>query len=259
MSNMKIVSFNIRCTWTNDGINNFSHRAGSICEKMLAELPDLVAFQEMTDGQIAMMKRMLPEYEFVGHGRNADYKGEGLYIAVRRETFEVLGFEGIWLSPTPHVPASRYENQSRIPRICVMAKVKNKATGELLRVFDVHLDHLSPEARISQLEGLFKYVKEQQRKISLPAIILGDLNASPDSDEIRLCKKQKGFTDVTNGLPNTFHGFGTTADPTEKIDYLFVTPELAARAGEAVRWTDERDGIYLSDHYPVAVTFVDAE
>lgn len=254
MSNTKIVSFNLRCMWEKDGINSFPHRAGLIYEKMLADLPDIVAFQEVTEPQLALLERLLPEYTFVGHSRSADYKGEGLYTAVRRETFSVLGFEGIWLSPTPHVPASRYEHQSRIPRICVMTKVKNKETGEVLRIFNVHLDHLSSEGRVSQIECLFDFVNEQQAKVTLPAVVLGDLNAYPDSDEIALCNKQQGFTDLTGHIKGTFHDFGRRETPS-KIDYIFATPELTARVETVECWKDEKNGIYLSDHYPVCATF----
>ena len=253
---MKIVTFNIRCVWDKDGINSFIHRIGLICDKIAQERPDVISFQEVTDRHREMLSRMLPEYLIVGQGRNADCLGEGVSTAVRRDTIDLLGFETIWLSPTPHIPASRYENQSYIPRVLLMTLLKNKKTGERFRVYNAHLDHLSSEGRISQIEGLLAYVNEQQGKSSLPTVILGDLNAEPDSDEIKLIGEQGAFTDLTATLERTFHNFGTP-HPATKIDYVFTTAELTVRAGEAVVWTDEKNGIYLSDHYPVSVIFED--
>lgn len=254
MSNMKIVSFNIRYAWDKDGVNSFIHRIGLICDKIAEEKPDVIAFQETTDRHREMLVRMLPEYLIVGQGRNADCLGEGVSTAVRRDTVDLLGFETIWLSPTPYVPASRYENQSYIPRIALITLLKNKKTGELFRMFNVHLDHLSSEGRVSQLEGLFGYINEQQKKVLLPAVILGDFNAEPDSDEIKLINKQGAFTDLTTNIEGTFHNFGTY-HPSTKIDYIFTTPELTARAETAEPWTDEKNSIYLSDHYPICATF----
>lgn len=253
---MKIVSFNIRYAWDGDGINSFIHRIGLICDKIAQEKPDVIAFQETTDRHREMLVRMLPEYCIVGQGRNADCLGEGVSTAVRRDTVELLGFETIWLSPTPYVPASRYENQSYIPRVLLMTLLKDKKTGERFRMFNVHLDHLSSEGRISQIEGLLAYVNEQQNKVALPAVILGDFNAEPDSDEIKFINNQGVFTDLTTNVERTFHNFGTP-HPATKIDYVFTTAELTVRAGEAVVWTDEKNGIYLSDHYPVSVIFED--
>ena len=44
---MKIVTFNLDCCWDGaEGINSFIHRAGMIYERINAEKPDIIAFQE---------------------------------------------------------------------------------------------------------------------------------------------------------------------------------------------------------------------
>jgi endonuclease/exonuclease/phosphatase family metal-dependent hydrolase len=40
-----------------------------------------------------------------------------------------------------------------------------------------------------------------------------------------------------------------TADAPGQIDYIFIKGDI--RAERAAKWTDEQDGVYLSDHYPV--------
>ena len=112
---MKFVTFNIRCSWDKDGINSFLHRAGGILQKIRTEAPDVVCFQEVTDPIAAFLRQNLTGYYLLFNQRNADYRGEGLALAVKTDTIEVLGLEFFWLSPTPHTPGSRFEEQSRCP------------------------------------------------------------------------------------------------------------------------------------------------
>ena len=54
--NIKIVTYNLRCIWKGDGINGFIHRAGMIFDKINAELPDIIAFQEAIPKHIEFLK-----------------------------------------------------------------------------------------------------------------------------------------------------------------------------------------------------------
>ena len=58
MSIMKIVSFNLRCVWKGDGINAFIFRAGMIYDKIIREMPDVLAFQEMSVDHLKLLRRM---------------------------------------------------------------------------------------------------------------------------------------------------------------------------------------------------------
>ncbi len=44
---MKIVTFNIRCDFGQDGGNNFCFRKPLILEKLRREAPDIICFQEV--------------------------------------------------------------------------------------------------------------------------------------------------------------------------------------------------------------------
>ena len=47
---LKIASYNLRCIWTKgDGVNCFLHRAGMVLDKINAEKPDVICFQECID------------------------------------------------------------------------------------------------------------------------------------------------------------------------------------------------------------------
>lgn len=245
---MKIVTFNIRNQYDQDGIYAFVHRVGGIYDKIMAEKPDVVAFQEMTDRHLELMERCFPEYLFVGILRHVGYTGEGLYIAVRRETCTLLGFESIFLSPTPYEPFSRYEMQSRHPRVCVEAHLLHKATGKEMRIFDLHLDHRPTEAKMLGMKDTLSYIDSFQAKRVLPFALLGDFNVRPDTAEIALCNARTDMRDVTAHIDSTFHKYGTVS---AKIDYIYLTNDLADRVVKVERWEDENAGIWLSDHYPV--------
>ena len=66
---MKIVTFNIRCPWVDDGINSLPHRLGAILDKIDNERPDIVCFQEVIEKTAEFFRRHQPEYEAFYNGR----------------------------------------------------------------------------------------------------------------------------------------------------------------------------------------------
>lgn len=259
MNNIKFVTFNLRCVWKStdkwgDGINDFIHRAGFIYDKITSEQPDILAFQEVQRQHLELLEKMFPEYSFYGQFRDADFTGEGIYTAVRKDRFQTLSFDTYWISPTPYVSGSRYENQSECPRICVTVKVRDKVSGRIFRTFNVHLDHISDEARVQGMQCVLDRAELYLAEDDIPFIIAGDFNAEPDSQVIKMCgeyKKHKIF-DVTDKIKSTFHNWGKCA---EKIDYIYVTEDIKKTVKDVYTWNDTKDGIYLSDHYPVCMEF----
>jgi len=249
---IKIVTFNLRCVWDRDGINSFIHRAGAVQEKILKEMPDIIGFQEVIPRQRDWMEWMERDYTIVGQFRDENFSGEGTFIAVKKSSYDVLAFDTFWLSPTPYKAGSRYEKQSDCPRICNIVRIRNKATGEICRVLNLHLDHVSDEAKILGLQCALKHLRELDEKAYFPSIIMGDFNAEPESETIQMLNSYQGggFADVTVSVPCTFHDYGRRS---VKIDYIYMTGMLAERVNEIGVWDDEHEGIYLSDHYPVYV------
>ena len=251
--NFKIVTFNLRCLWNGDDINSFVHRAGLIWEKIRAESPDVIAFQEVVPKSLEILKLLLPEYTFFGQGRCADFSGEGLYTAVKKEAVAAVGFETFWIGPEPYVAESKFEDQSVCPRICVVALLRHLHTGKLFRVYNIHLDHEGSGAREKGIKCVLERMKEDRKKSALPAVLLGDFNDMPKSKTIQLCSSDNDvpLQDVTRNIKCTFHNFGRDNSGFEKIDYIFLADDLAGKVTDVSAWEDKLNGIYLSDHYPV--------
>lgn len=255
---MKIVTFNLRCVWNKEGKNSFIHRAGLIYDKISREMPDVMAFQECTPQIMELMEKMFPEYAFCGQYRSENYWGEGLFVAVKKTDWTVLSYESFWLSPTPYVAGSRFPIQSDCPRICNVVQIRGKESGKMLRIFNVHLDHISDEARIEGIKCLLEKMEEFNARLALPAVILGDFNAGPECSTIKYCNEYEKtpLCDVTKDIPLTYHGWGGVLIPEwEKIDYIYVSGGLEKALSDVGLWKDVSDGIYLSDHYPVYVDF----
>lgn len=264
MNKLKIVSFNIRTLYSHpiDGANSFIHRSGMILEKIRKEAPHIICFQEISDPIREFLNNYLNDYIILGHGRLGDLTGEGLSIAYRKDSIELLAFESFWLSPTPYVPASRYEIQSEYPRICPHAVLKHKDMDKAISLYNVHLDHISDAARIEGIRQITEMIEDYKKKIDCPTFILGDFNARPDTETISYLKEYKGgeYIELTDHIESTYHGFRDSAAPQNeertgpsKIDYIFTDKETAKKSYSVTLWDDKENGILLSDHYPVCL------
>ena len=252
MSNIKVVTYNIRNVMIGDGINGFIHREGMAVAKIKKELPDVVCIQEGMPEIISALKNALTEYTFIFNGRNADFGGEGLCVAFRNATIELCGLDCFWHSKTPYIPESK-DKESGCPRICQRALLKHLESSKLFTFYNVHLDYLTPEIRLVQTEELFERIVEADERYNTPFFVLGDFNARPHEPTIDYFnnKAPLKMNDLTKDFEFTFHGYGNFEKKC-KIDYIYYhTGDEYTYTAEL--WDDEIDGIYLSDHYPICV------
>lgn len=248
---MKIVTFNLKCVWHDSEGRGFDRRADAVLRKIHSADPDVIAFQEGTLEIINSVREGLPEYDIVFAQRDSDLGGEGLATAYCRGAFELLTLDRFWLSPQPDVPGSKFKNQSHCPRICQCSLLRRKSDGFLFRVYNVHLDHKSEEACRLGIEVVLKRIEKDRKSLSLPLFLLGDYNMTPDSDVVRRCSDgDSDLVDLTGGATGTYHDFGRE-NPPLKIDYIFSDKTTAEKLQSVQLWTEEENGLTLSDHYPV--------
>lgn len=259
MKEFKIVSFNIRYDYDAiDGVNCFIHRAGMILDKIAKESPDVICFQEVSDKIRAFLDKYLVGYTLLGHGRDANLRGEGVSIAYKTDRFELISLEHFWLSPTPHIPASKFEGQSPCPRICPHAVLLHKEYKKLINVYGVHLDYDKEHVKKEGMQVILDRIDSDESIAdrNAPMFILGDFNSFSDGEAIALCNNHKNpeLEDASKNSGITIHFFGGD-EKYHKIDYIFTQKSVAKHLTAIDVWNDEKHGIYLSDHYPVSCTF----
>ncbi len=244
---LKVMSFNMRYRNEKDGVNILDNRLPKILDVIRTEAPDIIGFQEVEDATLLWLSEMLPDYVIIGHGRNANYKGEGTPIAYRKDRFYLHGFEVTWLSDTPDTPGTLLEGvgQSACPRMIMHAELLFLDTGELISFYNVHADHKSDTARLEEVKLLMKQYQADPNRY----VITGDFNAQPTSTEIRALingGKANGLKDLSANLKGTFHNWGTMSS---KLDYILSTIPATDAPCRAV---SNKNG-YYSDHSAIVV------
>ena len=245
---LKIVTFNLRIT-VDDGINRWENRVLNVINKIKCEVPDIIGFQELTEVSLRDLKDHLGDYVFIGCGRDEAMNGESVMLAYNKTKVDLISLDVFWFSDTPYKPGSKAEIMT-LARPCNVAVFKDQLTNCIFRVYNTHFDHMSSEARIQSSKQLLKDLEIREQNISLPTLIMGDLNAGPQTEEIRMLADNQviKLIDITDKLDYTFHDYGKSKS---KIDYIFSTDTISCK--EVVAWKDCSKGIYLSDHYPVMV------
>lgn len=107
-----------------------------------------------------------------------------------------------------------------------------------VRVFGTQLQNRSRRERLAQVAAIRARVAEARE----PVVLVGDLNALPDSAELAALTE-----DLADAWARAGRGDGFTYDaatPHGRIDYVLTSPDVEARGAEVVA-TD------ASDHLPV--------
>ena len=257
-NSVTLITFNIRTDQAqHDGINSFRNRLPGIVSFFQKIRPDIICFQEFTDTMFLELADKLSDYYIVGCGRGEDFGGEHCAIAYRKMAFELLSLDTFWLSETPEKEGSRFPFQSIWPRICTTAVLKKKAGGEPFRIYNTHLDHVSEFARQLGLKRIVERIGTDYEKQPRPLLLTGDFNAVPGSSPFSVLRDSGGpaLQDLSADFPSTFHEFGKLPSGGIKIDYIFSDAGTAARVKNKMLYTQKENGVYLSDHYPLGITF----
>src|SRR5690606_952487 len=98
---------------------------------------------------------------------------------VKKDLFEIIKSEDLWLSETPQVAGSR-SFDSAFPRLMTWVKLQPKNSSENLIVVNTHLDHIKEETRLCQINVLAEEISKIKDPYS-KLIVLGDFNDSPVS------------------------------------------------------------------------------
>ena len=98
---LKLMTYNIRLDVAVDGENDWAHRKDFFTAQMQFYEPDIFGIQEAKPNQVTEISTALPQYNFVGIGRDGIGQGESSNIYYKKERFAIKETNTFWLSPTP--------------------------------------------------------------------------------------------------------------------------------------------------------------
>jgi endonuclease/exonuclease/phosphatase family metal-dependent hydrolase len=253
--NVRVLSFNIRYENTRDGVDGWLNRREAVA-KVIAGA-DLVGLQEVKPQQRAWLREKLPEFQFVGTGREPDDSDESALVGVRRGRFEVVNSQTFWLSETPEVVASKSWDSS-LPRVCTWVTLKERTGSALVSLFNVHLDHLGAMAR----ERGIALALERLSAAPGVRILTGDFNAHAGSAPLVRVQKWakpelvRSVDALGQKEAGTFHGFSGIPDDDAAIDFIFGEKTGVKFVSGAILKTTYPgvDGKqrFVSDHFPIS-------
>lgn len=259
----RVMTCNIRITGLEaderDGIR-WDDRKKTMVECIRKYHPDIIMMQEVIYDSYAYCKREFAEYfPFGFEGPEMDKYTEGYHligknvIFFRRDRYELVSAGCFWLSETPEIGGSISWGTNRA-RHCNWVRVKDKRTGQVMRLMDLHLDHKVQEAKEEQAKLVVR--EAAQYGDDFPQILCGDFNSKKQSPQVRHFMAN-GWHDAYDELHDgkefgyTAHGFKGDNRPYKpthgRIDYILTRGKARALSCEVLK--DCPKGIYPSDHY----------
>lgn len=252
---LHVMSFNVRrrferMTWP--PADRWGLRKQRLRTFLGANRPHLLGSQEAMPDQARWVQESLgSSYARVGLGRGRDRGGEGTPIFYDRDRLEVEDWEQIALSDTPAVPGSTGWGNT-IPRIAVIARMRDRATSARFVFVNTHFDAFSRRARRHSARWLHDLVADE----STPLLFTADVNAHVRSAELAdmfdggLLVDTWAHTAVRRTAEwGTFTNYRRPKLGARRIDAILATPDIVVTGvGIDPRPTGTN---WPSDHLPV--------
>ncbi len=254
----RVLSFNVRYDNPDDGPNSWTQRRDLVVETIVDQEADVICLQEVLAPQVNELCAALPDYGFVGAGREDGFaRGEYVPIFYSKDRFLLVDEGHFWLSDFPE-RAGSVGWDAALPRVVTWVQLRFKdAPLAQLRVLNVHFDHRGERARLESAKLIRRLVESMG---GVPVVVLGDFNCVPGSAPHRtLTEDRRNLTALVDAMAvcktlenvGTYHGF--TGRPSRgRIDWIMLNRRLEPLSAEVDR--REWEGRYPSDHFPVAAT-----
>jgi endonuclease/exonuclease/phosphatase family metal-dependent hydrolase len=249
------MTYNIRLDIASDGENDWTHRKDFFNGQIQFYAPDIFGVQEAKPNQVVDIATALPQYDYVGIGRDGIGKGESSNVFYAKEKFKVVESNTFWLSETPDSISIGWD--AAYNRVCTYALLKNIKTNKLIWVFNTHLDHVGELAKTKGLELILSRI-EKLNNNKYPVVLMGDFNSEPETDRIIGLKNKMNDTKTISkekpfGPYGTFNNFKNNEATTLLIDYIFLSKKKGITVNKYAVLSDSKELKYPSDHFPVFV------
>jgi endonuclease/exonuclease/phosphatase family metal-dependent hydrolase len=236
---LRVMSYNIQA-----GGGNLD----SIAAAIRSAAPDIVGLQEVDvhwssrssfvdqaeelARQLKMQVRFAPIYRLPATIPSAPAREYGVAILSR---FSITAFRNAMLTRL-----STQDTAAGPTLMPGMVEAVVDAAGQPVQVFVTHLDYRAdPAVRVRQVTETLGYLSSSR----LPAILTGDLNASPDAPELQPLFRVLRDSWGSNTDPGLTY---PATSPVKRIDYVLTSPHFLVRSAVVPLIT-------ASDHRPVVV------
>jgi endonuclease/exonuclease/phosphatase family metal-dependent hydrolase len=260
-SELRVMTFNLRVRTLLDGPNIWDRRRDSVVEQVRGFDPDLLGTQEGLAAMEGFLQQQLGDYTFFGAGRgDGALRGEMCGVFFKTTRFELLDAGHFWLSATPEQPGSRGWG-ALFPRMVTWVKLQPRGGGQPFCWFNTHFEAFKSRARVESA----KLLRERMAQIAgtMPSVITGDFNASPDSVPYRTLLAEQPAP--ASSLSDVFRAANPTVTRKEgtvhfftgwrggrRMDWILASTHFHTIDAEIDRARGARG--YPSDHFPVTAT-----
>lgn len=287
---MRIATYNIQYGLGSDGTYDLPRIADEIADADIIGLQEVDRYWKrsgMVDSP-AVLAKHLPQHHYVYGANldmNADVMGED-GISHRRKQFGTMILSRYPILSSRNFPLPKWgDRQHHSIQQGILEAIIDAPAGPI-RVYSVHLSHLSPATRLPQIEAIKAilarapeeggawcgghpdpesgWIEEEEPPMPDDIILMGDFNFRPDSDEYdaligafappfgRLTNR-RGLVDSWVAAGHNEMSGSTHPSQQSRIDYIFVSAGLAA----AVVASDINEKALGSDHFPVTLELRD--
>ena len=257
----KVMSYNIRLssgTEQADSIYHWQHRKEASLNLMHEERPTVFGLQEACPDQMDYLVENLPEYGYIGVGRDdGKRKGEHMSIFYLKEQVELIDGGTFWLTDGDTTkPGKGWD--ARYNRICSWVRLKDKECKRVFWFFNLHMDHRGIVARRESSHLILKKIAEIANPKE-PVILTGDFNVDQHNEIYSIIADSGVLVDSYAvaekhyDIIGTFNGFKPQAWTDHRIDHIFISPSWKALSYDVptdVYWSEVKNADVATGDFP---------
>lgn len=251
---LRVMSFNIRYDNPGDTGNLWEARREKVAGLIRFHQASVIGMQEALHSQVRDLEKALPEYSWIGLGRD-DGKTRGEYCPVffDKSRLKLIQSGHFWLSERPQTPGS-ISWGAACTRMVSYACFQDRQTGFVFWIFNTHFDHVSAEARINSARLLSDSVRAIAGE--QPVLITGDFNATLESPAGKELLNQFVHPAALASRPVygpdfSYKAFDRPGKAGNVIDHIFLYQTTKLSVIRYGILSDNWNGKYPSDHLPV--------
>ncbi|KAJ0394307.1 hypothetical protein P43SY_004190 [Pythium insidiosum] len=268
---LPLMTFNLRFAGGNDGLNHWRYRKDHVADIINRYHPIVMGTQEGLRDQLQELHDLL-EHPYERYGIEREINGEFEQIFYDTTAVEWLDGGNFWLSETPDTPHTKGWDAACV-RLVTWCKFRLLSTRQEFFFVNTQLDHVGETSRNEGARLLWARIQEITKAApEAPLFVVGDFNTYRHTDMYGYLTRATEGPQFLEAWPQsekqigtvsyTYHGWAGVHNDGERnakvaanhIDWIFYRPAMKVLSTEVI--TEERNGRYPSDHYPIHSEFL---